>query len=144
MADIVQDIFVAAASGLPAFNTDRGTLITWLLSIAHRRAALYWRERHRPENIVESWSQNQLTLLLEDGGICDESAGEIAAAVRSVIATLPKDAAMILIGVYLDARTTADMAAELNISEQAVRSRLSRARQRFREAFEVAYKEFVS
>ena len=59
--------------------------------------------------------------------------GELVDAVRAAIASLPAEASALLMGRYLDERSTEQLAAEFCISENAVRSRLSRARQKLRD-----------
>jgi DNA-directed RNA polymerase specialized sigma24 family protein len=68
---------------------------------------------------------------------------ELTVAVRLTLSEMPDDMAGLLIGRYLDQRTTADLADELDITEDAVRSRLVRARDRFRTAFLLLHRELV-
>lgn len=68
---------------------------------------------------------------------------ELTAAVRHQLALLPEETAALLIGRYLDGRSTAELAVDFAVSEEAIRARLVRARDRFREQFAMAFQDFV-
>ncbi len=68
---------------------------------------------------------------------------ELTAAVRHLLTLLPEETANILIGRYLDGRSTAELAIDFAVSEEAIRARLVRARERFREQFALAFQDFV-
>lgn len=143
VADTVQEVFLAAADGISSFDSSRGPLTSWLLGIAHRKAALFWRRKSREADIIESLSKADISAVFEenhDSGLQQE---DLSAAVRSVVARMPEESAAVLICHYLEDQSTSELAEELGITEQAVRSRLSRARQRFRELFEVSHRELV-
>ena len=138
----MQEVFLAATKGIKSFDEQRGTLITWLLGIAHRRAALFWRQKRRRSEVIDAWLPtfpDPFDEIHEDR----IDLQEMSDAVRSIVALMPEDAAAILIGRYLEDRSTTQLASEFGITEQAVRSRLSRARDRFRQLFEKAHEEFV-
>jgi RNA polymerase sigma factor (sigma-70 family) len=61
--------------------------------------------------------------------------GETAAVVRDVLSELPDDYAICLLAKYVDGQSAAELAADLGESVEAVRSRLARARQSFREGY---------
>ncbi|MBL8813853.1 MAG: RNA polymerase sigma factor [Planctomycetaceae bacterium] len=132
VADLVQDVFTAAAQGLRNFDPARGTLVSWLLGIAHRHAALFWRRQSTAP------PDSGLNLDLFEGPTDPDHllVAETSVAVRRMLATLPEDMATILIARYLDDRSMADLAVEFGCTVDAVRSRLLRARDRFRELFE--------
>ena len=62
---------------------------------------------------------------------------------RSVIARMNDQSAAMLIGFYLENRSATELSADFGITPEAVRSRLFRARTKFRELFEVTHEEFV-
>ena len=47
VADVVQEVFLAAARSARGFNPERGTLWNWLSGIAHHQVATYWRQGAR-------------------------------------------------------------------------------------------------
>jgi RNA polymerase sigma factor (sigma-70 family) len=132
VADLVQDVFTAAAQGLRGFDPSRGTLLSWLLGIAHRHAALYWRRQ------TTASPDSGLNLDLFEGPTDPDHllVAETSESVRRMLATLPEDMATILIARYLDERPMSELAQEFGCTVDAVRSRLLRARDRFRELFE--------
>lgn len=142
VADVVQDIFVDVVRGLASFDPELGSMISWLLGIAHRKSALYWRQKSRPSH-QHSLSESCSLLQSFTESECEVEQQEISDAVRSVISRLPDDAATVLVGFYLDGQSTAQLAQEWGVSSQAIRSRLSRARARFRELFEHQHSELV-
>lgn len=68
---------------------------------------------------------------------------ELTTAVRHQLTLLPEETAALLIGRYLDGRSTAELAIDFAVSEEAIRARLVRARDRFREQFALAFQDFV-
>lgn len=132
VADLVQDVFTAAAQGLRSYDSARGTLVSWLLGIAHRHAALYWRR----QNTAPPDSGLNPDLLEGPADADHLLVAETGIAVRRLLATLPEDMATILIARYLDERPISDLAVEFGCTVDAVRSRLLRARDRFRELSE--------
>lgn len=141
VADIVQEVFLAAAKGMSSFDGQRGTLLRWLLGIAHRQTAL----SHRRERNFFTSDIALAALIVPESESPDMQFdhAERATVVRSVLAKLPEDMAMLLIGRYLDDRSTADLAEAFCVSEDAIRSRLVRAREKFREQFVTDYRDFV-
>ena len=69
---------------------------------------------------------------------------ELTSAVRHQLTLLPEETAALLIGRYLDGRSTAELAVDFAVSEEAIRARLVRARDRFREQFALAFQDFVT
>jgi RNA polymerase sigma-70 factor (ECF subfamily) len=51
VSDHVQEVFLAAIRGLSGFDPSAGSVISWLLGIAHRQAALYWRKQKRLQRV---------------------------------------------------------------------------------------------
>lgn len=140
VADVVQEVFLAAARSARTFDASRGSLRSWLLGIAHRQVALYWRGAER----VDRWRQLVEAGAVEirqwlDGG---ESAvegwerRETADLVRGVLADLPAEYAALLTGKYLDQHSLEQLAAQEGASVEATKSKLARARREFRSQFE--------
>lgn len=136
-------MFLAAANSLSSFDESRGTLNAWLLGIAHRWAARYWKHHSTGTRFLESLTEQQISSIFYSDADAGLNRGELSAAVRSVVSRMSEDAASLLVGYYLEENSTRQLSIEMGISEQAVRSRLSRARAQFREMFQVAHREFV-
>lgn len=143
VADIVQEVFLAASEGMSGFDASRGSLTAWVLGIAHRRVALFWRKQSRDTDFLEALSEKRVAAIFESDPEEGLHREELAFAVRSVVGRMPEESAMVLIGYYMEERNTIELAADMGITEQAARSRLARARQKFRELFQLTCREFV-
>lgn len=133
VADLVQDVFLSASRGLSAFSLEKGALVSWILGIAHRKAARHWERVSRQVPPVDDWITARMRPAADHSGESAAMLGELVDAVRSAIASLSSESSALLMGRYLDEKNTDELAAEFCITEGAVRSRLSRARQKLRE-----------
>lgn len=87
---------------------------------------------------------DSLAVFSEDGKAeARLNATELTTAVRHQLLLLPEEMAALLIGRYLDGRSTGELAIDFAVSEEAIRARLVRARDRFREQFALAFQDFV-
>jgi RNA polymerase sigma-70 factor (ECF subfamily) len=141
VADIVQDSFLIAAESARQYDPARGSLWSWLLGIARNRVALHWRKQTVVTESARRWwaSRNGQARqwLTGDADAPDEvlQSKELAALVRLALLELSPDHQAALVRKYLDEATSDQIAAECGISPEAVRARLSRARESFRQAF---------
>jgi RNA polymerase sigma-70 factor (ECF subfamily) len=143
VADVVQETMIAAAHSAATFDPRRGPLWCWLWGIARRKAALHFRKQERIDRLrrAGAWlaANNGCLLRWLDGhgpSPPEEMlAVELAALVRATLTELPQDYEMLLTAKYLDGEAVEAIAIRERTSESAVRSKLARARQAFREAF---------
>jgi RNA polymerase sigma-70 factor (ECF subfamily) len=140
VADVVQEVFLAAARGARNFDPGRGTPWAWLAGIAHHQTAAWWRERGRAarlQTLLES-GQAEVRRLLDTAEPVDEllQRRELVDLVRVVLAELPSDYAVLLTAKYSDDRSLDDLAEQASGSVDAVKSKLARARREFRSKFE--------
>ena len=141
VADVVQEIFLAAARSARSYDPSRGSLWVWLSGIARNHVALHYRKRHRRPAEADEYpaaASQEALRWLEDRG--DEpgdvvASVELAALVRDALAELPTDYEMLLSAKYLDGLSVEQIAEESRGSPVAIRSKLARARQAFREVF---------
>jgi len=145
VADVVQEVFVAAARSARQFDPSRGTLWAWLTGIAHLQIAIYWRQAERNTKIqkLAEVRAEDMQRLLDATAAVDEplERRELALFVRSVLAELPADYAALLTAKYLDERTLVDLAGQFGGSTETIKSKLARARREFRAKFERAQRE---
>ena len=139
VADVVQEVFLAAARSARGFDPERGSLWNWLTGISHRQVALYWRQAKRAARWRELAQAGAIEIRqwLDDGApdaLLQQR--ELADVVRGVLAELPADYAALLAAKYLDERSLDDMAREAATSVDAIKSKLARARREFRARFE--------
>lgn len=143
VADVVQETMLAAARSARSFDPARGSLCRWLSGIAHNHAVLHLRKQERQQRLMKAvaWlaaSNGKLQGWLaghQEQPLDALASAELATLVRAALATLPQDYALALTARYLDGETVAALAQRERSSEAAVRSKLARARQAFREAF---------
>lgn len=138
--DVVQETFLAAARSARQFDSEQGTLWSWLAGIAQRQAALYWRQAARAARIKELAAsgsariQDWLIDSVEPDAPWEQR--ETADLIRSVLAELSSDYAALLTAKYLDERSTPDLLELFGGSTEALKSKLARARKEFRNKFE--------
>jgi RNA polymerase sigma-70 factor (ECF subfamily) len=111
----MQEVFLRAMTKLKTLR-DEGRARPWLLQIARRLCADYYRQR-RPQRPVT-----------EDVPARADCFNEHMVRVHRAIAELPEQYREPIALYYLDGRNCAGVAQTLGISEQAVRQRLVRAR----------------
>lgn len=140
VADVVQEVFLAAAGSARRFDPDMGTLWSWLTGIAHRQISLYWRKAERADRwktLVENGDIDFARYLEGDeSSTALEEHRELADLVRRVLAEITTDYAVLLTSKYLDERSMEDLAQEFGSSVEATKSKLARARREFQSAFQ--------
>ncbi len=137
VADVVQETFLAAARSVRTYDPARGTLWVWVWGIARVYVALHYRKMDRLHQARAKLAADGTLARRLDGQADAEAlaAGELAALVRATLTELPADYEMLLTAKYLDGESVEAIAARERTTDGAVRSKLARARQAFREAF---------
>jgi RNA polymerase sigma-70 factor (ECF subfamily) len=143
VADVVQETMMAAARSMMSFDPQRGSLWLWLWGIARRQVALHFRKQERQDRLkhashwlaarngtLERWLDGQ-----QPSPPAELLADELSTLVRAALTELSEDQELLLTARYLDGETVTFIALRERASETAVRSRLARARQAFRQAF---------
>ena len=124
LADISMRIWQSAGT----FDGQKGTLNGWLTALARNAALNRARARRSPEEPLED------TVPHGDGSAEDEVLRrERQARLRAVIAALPIHERDLFYRKYYYCQSTAQMAAELSLTERAVEGRLYRLRQTLRQ-----------
>jgi RNA polymerase sigma-70 factor (ECF subfamily) len=141
VADVVQETFLAAARSAGGYDAARGSLWLWLWGIARRHVALHYRKekRHNRLRAAGHWltTRNGLVLRCLEGQ--DRAPPELLAAaelttlVRATLTRLPDEYESVLTAKYLDGESVETIANRERSTVTAVRSRLARARQAFRQ-----------
>jgi RNA polymerase sigma-70 factor (ECF subfamily) len=143
VADVVQETFLAAARSARNYDPARGSLWMWLCGIARNSVALHFRKQARQERLRQAgeWlaAGNQRVVRWLENREADPgevlAAAELATIVRTVLTEIPLDYETLLTARYLDDVSVEQIAGQQQCSTTAVRSKLARARQAFREAF---------
>ncbi len=147
--DVLQETFIKAFRGLKNFD-GRSSLSTWIYRIASNEALMHLRRKHpeiisldqpvetedgeqEPVQIVDWCCLPEEELLSTEGRRhLDEAVEMLSPALRVVF--LLRD---------IEGLSTEETAQALNLSEEAVKTRLSRARFRLREILSGYYRERV-
>ena len=143
VADVVQETFLAAARSARNFDPSRGSLWNWLSGIARNHVALHYRDRQRQNRFkriencpadgrrkVIHWLDNRQTDPAEA-----LASTELAALIRATLTELPIDYEQLLTAKYIDDASIEQIATAEDCSQEAVRSKLARARRAFRRVF---------
>jgi len=138
VADVVQETFLAAARSAATYDETRGSLWFWLWGIARRHVALHYRKEERHDRLkqAEAWLAARNGQPLSGAPPEVLEAAELATLVRATLLELPEDYEMLLTAKYLDGVSVDEIALHERSTATAVRSKLARARQAFRELFE--------
>lgn len=147
-ADIVQEVFLAAAKSAENFDPEKGSVWMWLIGIARNKVALrVRREMSQLENARRWWASLNGSARQWLAGSADAPAKileskELASLVRTTLLELSTEHHIVLTKKYLDGLAVKQIAFETNSTDEAVRAKLMRARRAFREKFSrLAYLE---
>ena len=145
VADVVQETFVAAARSARQFDPERGSLWLWLCGIARRHVALHYRRQERHSRVRDAGARlgsaggnGTLALWIADRQAPPPevfASAELATLVRATLAALSEEHGPLLEARYLEEIPVDQIADAEKCSSTAIRSRLARARQAFREKF---------
>lgn len=149
--DVLQETFIKAFKHLPGFD-GRSKLSTWLYRIATNEALMLLRKR-RPEAIsVEAPGGEEDGDLPEPLEIVDWGAlpeqellsSETRRTLGQAVESLPASLRLVFQLREVEGLSTSETAQVLNLSEAAVKTRLSRARLGLREILSAYYSERIS
>jgi RNA polymerase sigma-70 factor (ECF subfamily) len=138
--DVLQETFIKAYRHLEGFD-GRSSLSTWLYRIATNEALMLLRRKH-PEMVSVEEPQGEQAEDLEPLQIVDWCcvpeielmSAESRAMLDRAIETLPAGLRLVFLLRDIEGLSTREAAEVLDLSETAVKTRLSRARLRLREA----------
>jgi len=134
--DVVQETFLAALDRWSELDPARGSERSWLITLSRNII-----RAHRPRR-QEIWDRIDRALLealsaIDDEPLTDEmlERRETHELVNITIANLPDSYGSILRRKYVSGESLSDLARDLDVSEDAAKSLLARARRAFRETF---------
>jgi RNA polymerase sigma-70 factor (ECF subfamily) len=120
--DVTQTVFAQATAGLERSTAGSPPALAWLYTVARRRLIDEHRRRYATEARVIPLDEARLEHREpEDYGIA------IAQALAHGIASLPAEQREVVVLKVVEGRRFAEIAARLGVSEEACRTRLSRA-----------------
>lgn len=119
--DVSQDVFVTVWERPAAFDPDRGSLRTWLGTLAHRRAVDHVRrEEARRRRATKDAARPVSTPDVEEMALALVTAERV----RSALETLPDEQRRAIQLAYFGGRTYRQVAEVLGIPEGTAKSRL--------------------
>lgn len=148
--DLGQEVFRAVASRIDGFERKKSsdTFGGWLRTITRHKVADHWRKKSRQPNTVDSPEllQNmakaeQQNSLLDSNESPEEQRDEIRSivyrrALELIQGEFRESSWKAFLGTAVEGRATADVAADLGMSQMAVRKAKSRVLRRLREEFD--------
>jgi RNA polymerase sigma-70 factor (ECF subfamily) len=120
--DVTQTVFTEAVSGLEQSTADSPPALAWLYTVARRRLIDEQRRQNTPSAHVVSLDEARL----EHPSPTDYGV-DIARTLARGIAALPREQQDVVVLKVVEGRRFAEIAAQLGVSEEACRARLSRA-----------------
>jgi RNA polymerase sigma-70 factor (ECF subfamily) len=131
--DVVQDVFLAALKGLPAFQ-GQSSLRTWLIGIARHKVEDVYRQRLRLPKALDDVDSVDEESLPETPPLDERiDTARARARARRLLAQLPERYGILLLWRYWEERSTREIAAAIGASEKSVERMLARARERFKQ-----------
>jgi RNA polymerase sigma-70 factor (ECF subfamily) len=147
--DILQETFIKAFKALPKFE-GRSSLSTWLYRIATNEALMFLRKKRPPQVSVDTQIKdddgNERPRQIVDWCCLPESelmSTEARANLDRSVEQLPESLRTVFLLRDIEGLSTRETAEVLDISESAVKTRLSRARFRLRELLSAYYAERI-
>lgn len=137
--DILQETFLKAYRHLNSFD-GRSSLSTWLYRIATNEALMLLR-RKRPDSVsidepIETMDGEQEPIQIVDWCCLPEeelTSSEVRSYIDTAVERLPESLKVVFLLRDIEDLSTLETAQALGLSEEAVKTRLSRARMRLRE-----------
>jgi RNA polymerase sigma-70 factor (ECF subfamily) len=133
--DLTQEIWLETVDGIDGCNEAKGTFRNWLLGIARKRVAMYYRRRAsvgNPGSLSDPCGQ---IAELGDQSILPEDVLEQVeqnAVVRAALLLLPDDRRDVMLSKYVEGHSVKSIADRMGKTVKAVESLLTRTRQQMR------------
>ena len=133
VADCYQETLLAVAKAGRTIAAETH-LWSWLATIAHNQAALYWRKQYQTTTEAVPLDSLANRRAMQPADLMAQ--GELVTAVRKLLAEMQPDQVALLTAKYLDGQSIAHMVEQFGGTTEAMRSRLARARREFRRRYE--------
>ncbi|MDC0740937.1 RNA polymerase sigma factor [Polyangium mundeleinium] len=129
--DVAQLVFIAAWQHLSEIPKPAGEARAWLLAAANNQFSNYRRRQVNAKLLSED-----VVPCLADEEVLEQRLIKAQLITKAIDAMEDGPNRAALVGVYIEGKTTARIAAETRVNETSVRSALSRGRAEFREIYE--------
>lgn len=134
--DVAQEVYLAAWQGLAKLRNP-ASFLPWLRQLTRNQAHKYLRTQIRRRKRLESREDELLAEAADPAPAAPETLArrEEQDLVRQVLDELPDEAREVITLFYREGRSVRQVSVLLDLSEAAVRQRLSRARKKVREGW---------
>ena len=133
-ADVMQDAFLKIWKHMGSYNSEKGTLFTWILNVARNTAIDKLRVEVKTENAV-SWD-NVREIDLTSATIFNPTFTTID--LRAIVSTLLPERKLLIEMVYFQGYTHEEVSEKLSLPIGTVKSRVRKSLQELRTVFEVS------
>jgi RNA polymerase sigma-70 factor (ECF subfamily) len=148
--DVVQETFTRALSRPGDYDAERGSMQSWLCTLSRNVIRDHLRAHRRSAELAAAWdrideSLAQIFAALDQVPLTDEviARDETRDLVNMTIANLPEKYREVLHAKYVDGSSLTEMAQRMELSEEAIKSLLARARRAFRQTFDALCRALV-
>jgi RNA polymerase sigma-70 factor, ECF subfamily len=148
--DVVQETFTQALAKAGDYDPERGSMQSWLCTMSRNVIRDHLRQHRRSTELAAAWdrideSLAQIFSALDQVPLTDEviARDETRDLVNMAIANLPEKYREVLHAKYVDGSSLSEMAKKMELSEDAIKSQLARARRAFRETFDALCRALV-
>jgi len=148
--DVVQETFAQALTRAAHYDPERGSMQSWLCTLSRNVIRDHLRQHRRSDELAAAWerideSLAQIFTALDQVPLTDEviARDETRDLVNMTIANLPEKYREVLHAKYVDGSSMTDLARRMELSEDATKSLLARARRAFRETFDALCRALV-
>jgi RNA polymerase sigma-70 factor (ECF subfamily) len=148
--DVVQETFTQALARPGAYDPERGSVQSWLCTLSRNVIRDHLRQHRRSSELAQAWdrideSLAQIFAALDQVPLTDEviARDETRDLVNMTIANLPEKYREVLHAKYVEGASLTDVARRMELSEDATKSLLARARRAFRQTFDALCRALV-
>ena len=135
--DIFQEVFIKVNANLTEFRGE-SSVKTWLLRITVNACKDYLKSAYSRR--VTMFAEDEETQIPTEGTTTEIERRQDGEQIRKALLLLPEKYREVLVCLYFEERSVAETAKVLGLSEGTVKSRLSRARDKFRVILEREWK----
>jgi RNA polymerase sigma-70 factor, ECF subfamily len=140
--EVVQSTFLRCVRSIGTFDPKRGELLQWLKTIARNEACTLFRQRksfaaEKSWSVLATSAREEILEILDHDDLPEEllARRDLQFLVQEVLLTLGERHRKALVMKYIEDMKIVDISNQLKVSEKAVESLLSRARDAFRTVF---------
>ena len=140
--DVVQLTFLRCVRSIGTFDAGRGDLLNWLKSVARNECRTLFQQANRSESALSFSASSPLVRdevldLMDRDDLPEEilAQRDLQLLVHETLLRLGERNRMVLVMKYIEDMKVAEIGTRLEVSDKAVESLLSRARDAFRAAF---------